>query len=141
MSRTRKTGRRRDCLEVWSPRYPKATCLRLDRWSKTATHRYERRKIKRDLTMSLKQEQADAVEAEMRALEADPSTTVEQMRLFMQIPMPCGHAAGNLLTCDSPPFGCAVCNDEVRRFPIVIPPGDESVDIEADYYPPNTCAP
>lgn len=52
---------------------------------------------------------ADAIEAEMRALEANPGTTPHQMRLFMQHPMPCGHATGNLLTCDRPPFGCNAC--------------------------------
>lgn len=62
--------------------------------------------------MRLIREQADDVEAEMRALEANPATTVHQMRLFMQHPMPCGHAAGNLLTCDEPPYGCVVCNGE-----------------------------
>lgn len=63
----------------------------------------------------LTREQADAVEAEMRALEADPSTTIRQMRLFMQCPMPCGHAAGNLLTCPTPPFGCVICNTATSR--------------------------
>lgn len=53
--------------------------------------------------------EADAVEAEMRALEADPATTAVQMRLFMQSSMPCGHAVGNLLTCPDPPFGCVSC--------------------------------
>lgn len=59
----------------------------------------------------LTREQADAIEAEMRALQADPATTVEQMRLFMQSPMPCRHAVGNLLTCDAPPFGCVICGE------------------------------
>ncbi len=60
---------------------------------------------------ALTREQADTVEAEMRALESDPATTATAMRLFMQHPMPCGHATGNLLTCPTPPYGCVVCND------------------------------
>lgn len=55
--------------------------------------------------------QAEQVEAEMRALEADPAVDKHALRLFMQFPMPCGHAAGNLLTCDSPPFGCVICGE------------------------------
>lgn len=65
-------------------------------------------------TDRLTREQADNVEDEMRRLEADPATTLRQMRLFMQSPMPCGHAVGNLLTCPTPPFGCVVCG-ETRR--------------------------
>lgn len=65
----------------------------------------------------LTREQADAVEAEMRRLESDPAVTKRALRLFMQLPMPCGHAAGNLLTCPDPPFGCVVCN--------TAPPEDE----------------
>lgn len=57
----------------------------------------------------LTEDQADIVEAEMRRLEADPTVDKHMLRLFMQDAMPCGHAAGNLLTCDSPPFGCRVC--------------------------------
>lgn len=63
----------------------------------------------------LTREEADAVEAEMRQLEGDPSTTLRAMRLFMQAPMPCGHAAGNLLTCPDPPFGCVICNGVTDR--------------------------
>lgn len=62
----------------------------------------------------LSEKNAEAIEAEMRRMEADPSTTLRAMRLFMQAPMPCGHATGNLLTCPTPPFGCVVCNDEHR---------------------------
>lgn len=59
--------------------------------------------------VTLTKEQAETVEAEMRRLEADAATDKHALRLFMQEPMPCGHAAGNLLTCDSPPFGCLIC--------------------------------
>ena len=62
---------------------------------------------------SLTEEQADAVEAELRHLEADPSVSKTELRLFLQHPMPCGHAAGNLLACPDPPFGCVICNAEV----------------------------
>jgi hypothetical protein len=58
----------------------------------------------------LSKDDADAIEAEMRRLEVDPAVGKHELRLFMQWPMPCGHAAGNLLTCDSPPFGCVICN-------------------------------
>ena len=61
--------------------------------------------------MKLTQKQADEIEAEMRLLESNPATTIVQMRLFMQSPMPCGHAVGNLLTCDRPPFGCVICGE------------------------------
>ena len=60
----------------------------------------------------LTERQADEVEAELRRLEADPAVSKAQLRLFLQCPMPCGHAAGNLLTCPNPPFGCVVCNSE-----------------------------
>lgn len=62
----------------------------------------------------LTSEQADAIEAEMRRLEDDPGVTKRALRLFMQHLMPCGHAAGNLLTCPTPPFGCVICNGEDR---------------------------
>jgi hypothetical protein len=54
--------------------------------------------------------EADAIEAEMRRVQNDPSFSKEAVRLFMQAPMPCGHAAGNLMTCDREPFGCVICN-------------------------------
>ena len=60
--------------------------------------------------VKLTQQQADEIESEMRLLESNPSTTIVQMRLFMQSVMPCGHAIGNLLTCSEPPFGCVICN-------------------------------
>jgi hypothetical protein len=63
--------------------------------------------VKRQLTEA----QASEVEDEMRQLLANPCVTKDAIRLFMQHPMPCGHAAGNLLMCDSPPFGCVICND------------------------------
>jgi hypothetical protein len=59
----------------------------------------------------LTMEQADAIESEMREMEADPNVDKHALRLFLQFPMPCGHAAGNLLTCDSPPFGCVICGE------------------------------
>jgi hypothetical protein len=60
--------------------------------------------------LALTEQQAKQVEAELRRLEADPLVTKTELRLFLQSPMPCGHAVGNLLTCDSPPFGCVICN-------------------------------
>ena len=59
----------------------------------------------------LSEEQADQVEAEMRRLEADPEVSKRALRLYMQSPMPCGHAVGNLLTCDKPPIGCVICGE------------------------------
>jgi len=53
--------------------------------------------------------QAIAAEKEMRRLEADPKVTKRELRLYMQSSMPCGHAVGNLLTCDGPPNGCVMC--------------------------------
>jgi hypothetical protein len=53
--------------------------------------------------------QAIAAEKEMRRLEADPKVTKRELRLYMQSSMPCGHAVGNLLTCDRPPNGCVMC--------------------------------
>jgi hypothetical protein len=58
--------------------------------------------------------QAEAAEAELRALEADPAVSKAALRLFLQAPMPCGHAAGNLLTCPTPPFGCVICGPPLR---------------------------
>lgn len=52
----------------------------------------------------------DKIETEMRMLEADPNISKNQFRLFLQSPMPCGHAVANLLTCSEPPFGCVICN-------------------------------
>jgi len=54
-------------------------------------------------------EQADAIEAEIRRAEADPAIDKHALRMLMQSTMPCGHAYGELMTCDSPPFGCAAC--------------------------------
>lgn len=59
--------------------------------------------------MKLTKEQAERWEVEMRTIEKDPTMTKEAMRVFMQLPMECGHAVGNLLTCNDPPFGCAIC--------------------------------
>lgn len=64
------------------------------------------------MNQQLTEHQADEIEAEMRRLEKDPSVTKTELRLFMQLPMPCGHATGNLLTCSEPPFGCVICNSE-----------------------------
>jgi len=61
--------------------------------------------------MKLTKQQADEIEDEMRQLEANPETTIHQMRLFMQCPMPCGHAIGNLLTCPDLPYGCVICGE------------------------------
>lgn len=55
--------------------------------------------------------QADEVEAELRRLESDPETSKRALRLFLQSPMPCGHATGNLLTCADPPYGCVICGE------------------------------
>jgi hypothetical protein len=57
----------------------------------------------------LTREQAEAIEDELRRLEADPAVSKTELRLFLQHPMPCGHATGNLLTCPDPPFGCVIC--------------------------------
>jgi hypothetical protein len=57
----------------------------------------------------LTKQQADKIEEEMRRMESDPTVAKTELRLFMQLPMPCGHATGNLLTCDKPPFGCVIC--------------------------------
>ena len=62
-----------------------------------------------DLSDAALRERADAIEAELRRLEIDPTVTKEELRLFLQSPMGCGHAVGNLLTCPDPPFGCCVC--------------------------------
>lgn len=59
----------------------------------------------------LSREDADALENELRRLEADPNVSKMELRLFLQCPMPCGHAAGNLLTCSDPPYGCVVCGE------------------------------
>ena len=58
--------------------------------------------------------QAEWWEDEMRRLEADPTVTKHALRLFMQGPMECGHAVGNLLTCPTPPFGCVICGPPVE---------------------------
>lgn len=57
----------------------------------------------------LTKKQADIIEEKMRQLETDPTVSKRELRLFMQLPMPCGHATGNLLTCDKPPSGCVKC--------------------------------
>lgn len=53
--------------------------------------------------------QAKAVEYVIRQLEEDPSVSKREFRLFMQVPMACGHTPGDLLTCDDPPYGCSAC--------------------------------
>lgn len=55
--------------------------------------------------------QAEEIEEEMRCVEADPAMDKHALRLFMQSPMPCGHAVGNLLTCPDPPYGCVICGE------------------------------
>jgi len=62
--------------------------------------------------VKLTEKQAIKWEKEMRKLEKDPKTTKTGMRIFMQISMNCGHAAGNLLTCSEPPSGCVICNSK-----------------------------
>lgn len=59
--------------------------------------------------------QANIIEEEMRRLETDPTVSKRELRLFMQLSMPCGHAAGNLLTCDTPPSGCVICLSSSTR--------------------------
>jgi len=73
-----------------------------------------------EVARRLTEAQADEIEAEMRRLEVAPSVTKRALRLFMQAPMPCGHAAGNLLTCDRPPIGCVICG-EPRLYPDMPP--------------------
>ena len=63
----------------------------------------------------LTNEQADEIEAEMRRLESDPTISKTELRLFLQFPMPCGHAAGNLLTCSEPPYGCVICGEPINK--------------------------
>lgn len=53
---------------------------------------------------------AEAIEAELRRLEADPAVSKRAFRLYLQSPMPCGHAVADLLMCPDPPTGCAVCS-------------------------------
>lgn len=78
--------------------------------------------------MKLILEQVDVVEGKIRQLENDANVTKEQMRIFMQSPMPCGHAVGNLMTCATPPWGCVVCN----RHDIVLLPFVEMAPPKAD---------
>ena len=59
--------------------------------------------------MVLTKDQAIAAEDEMRRMESDPVVTKQELRLFMQSLMPCGHIHANLLTCPDPPYGCAAC--------------------------------
>jgi hypothetical protein len=61
------------------------------------------------IEMTLTEEQANRWETEMRTIEMDPDMSKAAMRVFMQLPMDCGHAVGNLLTCDTPPYGCVIC--------------------------------
>lgn len=61
--------------------------------------------------MKLTKIQADLIEDEMRKLEKDPEVSKREIRLFMQIPMQCGHAAGNLMVCSEPPWGCVICGE------------------------------
>lgn len=56
-------------------------------------------------------QQAEELEIEMRRLEETPAVSKRALRLFMQTPMPCGHAVGNLLTCPDPPSGCVICGE------------------------------
>jgi len=65
--------------------------------------------MKQPRALKLTLQEAEEAETEMRRLENDPQVGKHELRLFMQSPMPCGHAVGNLLTCDAPPFGCVIC--------------------------------
>ena len=67
-----------------------------------------------DFRVKLTKAQADEIEAEIRKVEANRDTTVTQMRLLMQSPMPCGHAYANLLICPDPPYGCVICGEPKR---------------------------
>lgn len=71
-------------------------------------------KIKMKNLKKLTRQQADKIEKEMRKLETDPKVTKTELRLFLQHSMPCGHAAGNLLTCQDPPYGCVICEERVE---------------------------
>ncbi len=111
----------RDCLaqfggaQGWGNEEPKSPAV----WQRQAaeaiaraTAALERREgVGRKLTEG----QADEIEAEMRRLETDPSVSKHALRLYMESPMPCGHAAGNLLTCDRPPIGCVICGEPESR--------------------------
>lgn len=59
--------------------------------------------------------QYNKIEEELRNLENNPEVSKQQLRLFLQSTMFCGHAVGNLLTCDNPPFGCVICNDVMKK--------------------------
>ncbi len=75
---------------------------------------------RRKLTMA----QADEIEDELRRMENDPSVTKTALRLCLQHPMPCGHAAGNLLICDQPPCGCVICGEPDEPGKIAAAPDD-----------------
>lgn len=60
--------------------------------------------------IKLTEDRANKWEDEMRRLENDTTVSKEELRLFMQTQMECGHAVGNLLTCSDPPWGCVICN-------------------------------
>lgn len=62
--------------------------------------------------MKLTEEQANKWEAEMRTIETDPDISKAAMRVFMQLPMECGHAVGNLMTGSTTPHRCAICAAE-----------------------------
>jgi len=74
--------------------------------------------------------QADKWEDEMLRLENDPTVSKRALRLFMQSLMECGHSVGELLTCDTPPYGCSECN---AKFEKVKKMNDIYVIIEHDF--------
>lgn len=80
--------------------------------------------------MILSEEQANIIEKEIRKLESDPTVSKQELRLFMQHPMPCGHAAGNLLTCSEPPIGCVICGEPA---PLICPKCGKSKDVTVTY--------
>ncbi len=55
--------------------------------------------------------EARAIKKELQTKEADNSVSKEELRLYLQGLMPCGHAVGNLLTCPDPPSGCVICGE------------------------------
>ena len=62
--------------------------------------------------MKLTIKQANQIEIELYELENNPNISKTELRLFLQSTMPCGHAVGNLLTCDNPPYGCVICGEK-----------------------------
>ena len=76
-------------------------------YARTCLHREEK-------PCSPPTDEIDRLVAEMYRLESDPTVGKRELRLFMQLPMSCGHAFGNVMTCSIPgsPGGCAICGEE-----------------------------